>query len=138
MSEDADAVIVEETGDGITAPIIYTLKSPVRLTPVDGEMVEQFEFMARKVSEITEYLDARGETREFHTFMRTFGRPLGIRLADSLIAERPFEFYNQLAQPDSISFLGDFRRDDLPRSGRIGSEFLHSPVLLAGLTKAAT
>src|SRR5215471_2219163 len=60
MSQDADAIVVEENGDGITQPIIYTLQSPVRLNPVDGETVAQFEFIARKVSEITEYLDARG------------------------------------------------------------------------------
>jgi len=96
MSQDADAIVVEENGDGITQPIIYTLQSPVRLNPVDGETVAQFEFIARKVSEITEYLDARGETREFHTFMRTFGKPLGIRIpvmTDALINALDFLDY---------------------------------------------
>src|SRR5262249_26818505 len=68
-------------GDGVTSPIIYTLQRPVKLTPTDdGEVVSQFEFLSRSVGDISEFLDARGETREFHTFMRTFGKPLGVRI----------------------------------------------------------
>ena len=81
MSDDADSVIIEESGDGITAPMVYTLQRPIKLTQdEDGETVHQFAFEARRVAEISEFLDARGETREFHTFMRTFGKPLGIRI----------------------------------------------------------
>jgi len=82
MSQDADDVVLDIAGDGVTIPIIYTLQRPIELTPgkLETEKVEQFEFMARKIGEISEYLDARGETREFHTFMRTFGKPLGIRI----------------------------------------------------------
>lgn len=81
MSLDADAVILDESGDGITSPLIYTLQRPVKMTPGDdGESVHQIAFEARTVGDISEFLDARGETREFHTFMRTFGKPLGIRV----------------------------------------------------------
>jgi hypothetical protein len=78
MSEDADAVVLDDSGDGITSPMIYTLQRPVTMNPnvQDPEILHQFEFMARRVSEISEFLDARGETREFHTFMRVFGKPM--------------------------------------------------------------
>lgn len=97
MSEDADAVILEESGDGITAPLVYTLQRPITMSPGEnGETVHQFEFMARRVADISEFLDARGETREFHTFMRTFGKPLGLRIpimTDALINALDFLDY---------------------------------------------
>lgn len=82
MSSDADNVILEETGDGITAPLIYTLQRPIKLSPQleDSETLYQFAFEAKRVGEISEFLDARGETKEFHTFMRTFGKPLQLRI----------------------------------------------------------
>lgn len=81
MSDDADRVTLDETGDGITAPLVYTLQRPIKMSLGDnGESVMQFAFEARRVSEIQEFLDARGETKEFHTFMRVFGKPLGLRI----------------------------------------------------------
>lgn len=80
MSDDAERVTVDESGDGITSPVVYTLQRPISL-PATNELVSQFEFIARKVGEITEFLDARGETKEFHTFMRLFSKPLGIQSA---------------------------------------------------------
>lgn len=93
MSNDADTMLVEESGDGITEPFLYTLKRPVQM---GDETVRQFEFKARKISDISEYLDARGETREFHSFMRTFGKPIGLRfplMSDALINALDFEDY---------------------------------------------
>jgi len=97
MSEDADAVTIEDTGDGITTPLVYTLQRPVSLTQKeDGERVLQIAFEARKVAEIQEFLDARGETKEFHTFMRIFGKPLGLQIpimTDALINALDFLDY---------------------------------------------
>ena len=97
MSTDADAVVIEETGDGITMPLIYTLRRPIKLTKEeDGETVRQIQFEARRVAEISEFLDARGETREFHTFMRLFGKPLDMRIpimTDALINAIDFMDY---------------------------------------------
>lgn len=77
MSADADSVILEDSGDGITAPFIYTLQRPITLSPQieDSEKLLQIGFEAKRVGDISEYLDSRGETKEFHTFMRIFGKP---------------------------------------------------------------
>ena len=98
MSEDADQVLLDTAdGDGIVSPLIYTLKRPVKLTAAeDGEVVHQISFEARRVGDIAEFLDARGETKEFHTFMRTYGKPLGIRIpimTDALINALDFLDY---------------------------------------------
>jgi hypothetical protein len=98
MSEDADAVQLEDTGgDGVTQPMIYTLQRPIKLTPgEDGEEIRQLAFEAKRVGDISEFLDARGETKEFHTFMRTFGQPLGMRvpiMTDALINALDFLDY---------------------------------------------
>lgn len=93
MSNDADTVMIDEGGDGITEALLYTLKRPVQM---GEETVRQFEFKARKIGDISEYLDARGETREFHTFMRTFGKPVGLRfplMSDALINALDFLDY---------------------------------------------
>src|SRR5262245_27710810 len=81
MSDEADRVTLDDTGDGITEPMVYTLRHPVRLTPrEDSEVVHQISFQGQKVKDISDFLDARGETREFHSFMRAFGKPLGLRI----------------------------------------------------------
>lgn len=85
ISAEADAVLLEDTGgDAVTAPLIYTLQRPINLTPQldDSETLYQIAFEAKKMSEITEFLDAMNttETRYFHTFMRTFGKPLQLRI----------------------------------------------------------
>lgn len=85
MTQDADTIQVseEQNGDGVTQPMIYTLQRPVKLITTNSdnnEVVQQISFEARKLSEISEFLDARGETREFHTFMRLFGKPLDLRI----------------------------------------------------------
>jgi hypothetical protein len=119
MSQDADQVVIDSTGDGITAPIIYTCKSPISMNSLDpnSELVEQFEFVARKVGEISEYLDARGETREFYTFMRVFGKPLGVRIpvmTDALIGALDFIDYLAIRRqiiPRFINSRGKWRKE---------------------------
>src|SRR5215470_14454057 len=63
-------------GDGISSPIVYTLLHEIKLNPAeDAEAIKQIQFQARRVGEISEYLDSRGEpTKEFSAFMRTFGQ----------------------------------------------------------------
>jgi len=119
MSQDAEAIVLESTGDGITEPIIYTCKSPIKMNALDpnSELVEQFEFMARKVGEIAEYLDARGETRQFFTFMRLFGKPLGVRIpimTDALIGALDFIDYLAITRqiiPRFINSRGRWRKE---------------------------
>lgn len=79
MSEDADRVTLPASGDGISEPLVYTLQHPIKMTAADDSpMLRQIEFQGRRVAEISEYLDARGETAEFHSFMRAFAKPLGV------------------------------------------------------------
>lgn len=90
MMEDGAAVhLPPETGDGIAEPLVYTLRRPVKLTQQDdAEKLTQVSFMARRVREIGEFLDARGEVAQFRAFMRLFGTPLGLRVpifSDALI-----------------------------------------------------
>jgi len=97
MSEDAESVVIEETGDGITTPLVYNLQRPIALTQKeDAEKVRQLAFEAKRVADISEFLDARGETKEFHTFMRIFGKPLAVTIpimTDSLINALDFLDY---------------------------------------------
>jgi len=97
MSDEADRVTLEESGDGIIAPLVYTLRHSIKLTPrEDSEVVRQLAFVGRKVGDISDFLDARGETREFHAFMRAFAKPLGITtpiMSDILIDAMDFIDY---------------------------------------------
>jgi len=99
MSAEADAVVLEVVGDGVTEPVVYTLQYPITLKRADGaegETIHQLAFEARKVKEISEFLDAKGETREFQAFMRSFARPLGVTmpvLSESIINALDFIDY---------------------------------------------
>lgn len=98
MSEEADGVkLSDDLGDGISQPLIYTLKRPIKMSEKDdAETVLQLEFQARRVGEISDFLDARGETKEFAAFMRAFGRPLGLKIpimTDILIGSLDFLDY---------------------------------------------
>jgi hypothetical protein len=62
----------------------------------EWETVHQIEFLAKKVGDIAEFLDARGETREFHAFCRTFGKPLGLRfplMSDGIVNQMDYADY---------------------------------------------
>ena len=84
-------------GDGITSPLVYTLQHPIKLTPGQegGEVVEQIQFEARRLGELSEYLDATGDVQEFLVFMRLFGKLLGTRLpmSDAIINALDFVDY---------------------------------------------
>lgn len=82
-------------GDGINEPIVYNLKYPVQLA-VDGDTIKQIQFQAKKIGDISDFLDAKaGSGEEFYAFMRSFGELLGTRLpmSDSMIAAMDFEDY---------------------------------------------
>lgn len=97
MSDDAEQVHIEDMCDGVTTPILYTLQRPIKMRPEeDAETVHQFEFQARKVGDVAEFLDARSETTSFHTFMRLFAKPLGLQIpmmSDALINSLDFLDY---------------------------------------------
>lgn len=121
MSMDADAVVVNDTGDGVTQPIIYTLQHKITMSTSDNaEVVTQFEFMARKLGDIAEFLDARGETQEFHTFMRTFAKPLGVKIPiihDAMINALDFVDYlaiRRTIHPKFVNSRRRWRRASLP------------------------
>jgi hypothetical protein len=81
MSDDASKVSPEIIGDGITEPLLYTLQTPLKVSPKeDSEVVRQLMFEAKRVRDISDYLDASGATAEFHTFMRAFAKPLGLAM----------------------------------------------------------
>jgi hypothetical protein len=96
MSEDADKVEIGP-GDGVFEPLTYTLQFPIDLTPgnPDGERVTQIQFHARKLGDLSEFLDARGAGNEFYAFMRAFGTLLGTALpmTDTVIGALDFLDY---------------------------------------------
>lgn len=81
FAEDAQEHDPDTIGDGFAEPLIYTLNTPIRMSlKEDSEVVTQIMFEARKVRDISEYLDATGATKEFHAFMRAFGKPMGLKI----------------------------------------------------------
>lgn len=97
MSEEADKVEIANGGDGITEPLVYNLRHPVELTPGEpnGETIRQIHFEARKLGDLSEYLDARGAGNEFYAFMRSFGTLLGTKLpmTDTIVGAIDFLDY---------------------------------------------
>jgi len=65
-------------GDGVSHPIVYTLKYPIRLA-ADQE-VKQLEFKARTLGEVSGFLNAAGEVASFREFMRGFSTIIGVPL----------------------------------------------------------
>lgn len=84
-------------GDAISTPIVYTLRHEVQLNPAaeGAPVLKQIEFQARRVGQISEYLDSRGEGKEFTSFMRAFAQPMGTRLplTDAVINALDYEDY---------------------------------------------
>lgn len=112
MVREADRVkIPSNTGDGISAPLVYTLQHPIKLTPKpDGEHLTQIGFQARRIRELSEFLDAntRGEQAQFRSFMRSFGTPMGIAvpiMSDILIDALDFVDYLVIRGP---AIMGKF------------------------------
>jgi hypothetical protein len=94
MSEEADAIEVGPA-DGVLEPLVYNLRYPIELAPPDGDKVRQIQFQARKIGDLSDFLDARGAGNEFFAFMRAFGTLLGTKLpmTDSIIGALDFLDY---------------------------------------------
>jgi hypothetical protein len=102
LQREADQVtLAKGSGDGVTSPIVYTLQHPINLTPgaagngAGDNVIHQIQFEARKLGELSEFLDASGEAQEFSLFMRLFGTLLGTKLpmSDSIINALDFVDY---------------------------------------------
>lgn len=79
MASEADNYSLPvDAGDGITAPLVYTLLHPIKLS--NDDTITQVSFQARKIGDLSEFLDSRGMTNEYHAFMRAFGQLLGTKL----------------------------------------------------------
>lgn len=80
-----DYEIPDDAGDGVTSPLFYTCKYPIKLRrgTDDDDIIEikQIEFQARRLGEISEFLDTlAGSAEEFMAFMRTFAKLVGVNL----------------------------------------------------------
>lgn len=93
MRDDAEKIVVDTDGDGINAPLVYTLRHPLTLS--EDVVVTQISFVARRLGEMSEFLDATNEPNEFQVFMRIFGTMLGTKLplTDSIANAIDFEDY---------------------------------------------
>src|SRR5262245_9984667 len=85
MLNDADGIPIGP-GDGINEPITYTLQRPINLTAEGDNAITQIQFQARRMRDVTDYLDAPAG-QDFMAFMRGFGQLLGTKLpmSDSII-----------------------------------------------------
>ena len=96
LADEAKDVPIDD-GDGITAPLVYTLQHPIHLTPGQegGDVIHQIQFEARRLGDISEFLDVVGDTQEFKVFMRLFGTLLGTKLpmSDTVINAIDFVDY---------------------------------------------
>jgi len=90
----------EPPGDGINEPITYTLVHPIKLTErsnnggSDGMTIEQIQFQARRMRDVTDFLDAP-TGQDFPAFMRGYGTLLGVNMpmSDSIIYALDFVDY---------------------------------------------
>jgi len=100
FSREADAAPLSDeiVGDGIGSPVVYNLLHPIKLGPQDdAEVIHQIQFEARKLGELSEFLDTSGDAQEFKTFMRLFGTLLGTKMPmnDAIInAVDYMDYYN--------------------------------------------
>jgi hypothetical protein len=98
FSREADGAPTSDDvgGDGITGPIVYNLLHEIRLSEgEDAQVIRQIQFEAKRLGELSEFLDSSGEAQEFRVFMRLFGTLLGTRLpmSDSIINAIDFTDY---------------------------------------------
>jgi len=97
ITDQADDIAVG-SGDGITEPLVYDLRYPIELARADGEeseTIRQVQFVARKLGDISEFLDSSGGTQEFFAFMRAFATFVGTRLpmSESIVGAMDFLDY---------------------------------------------
>ena len=72
-------------GDGVSHPMVYTLRHPIKLTSTQD--LTQFEFSARTLGQISGFLNAEGEVASFREFMRGFSAIVGVPMpvTDSIV-----------------------------------------------------
>jgi len=97
ITDEADNISIGD-GDGVSEPLVYDLRYPIELTRMDNaspEVISQIQFVARKLGDISEFLDAKGGAQEFYAFMRAFGTLLGTKLpmSESIIGAMDFLDY---------------------------------------------
>lgn len=94
MSREADDIDIGP-GDGVLEPLVYNLRYPIELAPPEGDVIRQIEFVAKRLGDLSDFLDARGAGQEFFAFMRAFGTLLGTRLpmSDTIIGAMDFLDY---------------------------------------------
>jgi len=97
ITDEADSISIGD-GDGVSEPLVYDLRYPIELARSDGsspEVIRQIQFVARKLGDISEFLDAKGGAQEFYAFMRSFGTMLGTKLpmSESIIGAMDFLDY---------------------------------------------
>jgi hypothetical protein len=97
FSREADGAPTSDViGDGVTAPVVYNLQHEIKLSEGDdAQVIRQIQFEAKRLGELSEFLDTSGEAQEFRVFMRLFGTLLGTRLpmSDSIINAMDFMDY---------------------------------------------
>lgn len=80
-------------GDGVSHPMVYTLKHPLKITATQD--ITQFEFSARTLGQISGFLNAEGEVASFREFMRSFSAIVGVPLpvTDTIVDALDLEDY---------------------------------------------
>lgn len=102
LARDIAAIELDpEAGDGVSTPLTYTLHHPIELNrgPDDPapEKVRQIQFQAKRLGQITEFMDARaGSAEEFTAFMRSFGTLLGTSLPMTDIVLNALDYQDYL------------------------------------------
>jgi len=97
ITDEADNISIGD-GDGVSEPLTYDLRYPIELSRMDNaspEVIRQIQFVAKKLGDISEFLDAKGGAQEFYAFMRAFGTLLGTKLpmSESIIGAMDFLDY---------------------------------------------
>lgn len=98
MANEADDLpfTSDKAEDGINAPVVYTLQRPIKLRPDVDDTIHQIEFKAKRLGELSDYLDARGGKQEFSSFMKGFGTLLGVNLPMTDIVINALDFVDYL------------------------------------------
>lgn len=121
----------EESGDGVTSPLFYTLRYPITLTrgeESDPIVIKQIEFQARRLGEISEFLDApAGTSQEFMIFMRSFATLVGVTLPITEVLYDAMDYTDYLIIRNKI--MGKLARS----GGRWRKTFTLSPSNTDGL-----
>jgi hypothetical protein len=104
MIEEGRKIELPPDADGVTEPLVYTLQFPISFPKGDGETetISQIEFCARKLGDLSEFLDSRGRAEEFATFMRLFGTLLGTKYPMNEAVINALDFVDYFVIRDKI------------------------------------